>query len=78
MTSVRRPPRCPTKQYHAFIVQPSEDFRPNSWQDIPRGYRVIEYRGAKQFRGSADAWRFLHNRAAIGSGDCSRWAICIE
>lgn len=78
MTIIRRRPACATRHYHAFIVQPAEDFRPNSWQDIPRLYRVLEYVGAKQFRGPADAWRFLHNRAALESGDCKRWAICIE
>ena len=70
-------------------MQPSADFNPNSWQDVPKHYRVIEYVGNKQFRGRADAWRFVENKTVLDQlteTDCDnnpnreikRWAVVID
>ena len=65
--------------YHAFIVEPVDAFTPVNWQGIPQSYRIVEYVGQKKHRGDADAWRFLHNRQALGSDQASlrRWAIVV-
>ncbi len=63
--------------YHAFIVEPVDAFTPANWQGIPASYRIVEYVGQKKHRGDADAWRFLHNRQAIGEAALDRWAIIV-
>lgn len=63
--------------YHAFIVEPVGDFAPANWQGVPQSYRIVEYVGQKKHRGDADAWRFLHNRQAIGDASLNRWAIVV-
>jgi len=73
-----KPRRKPNTRFHAFIVEPSPDFRPTNWQQTPRHYRIVSYIGPKDFRGPADAWKFLHNHEALRSGDQTRWAICVD
>lgn len=63
--------------YHAFIVEPVDAFAPVNWQAVPSSYRIVEYVGQKKHRGDADAWRFLHNREAIGEAALGRWAIIV-
>ena len=63
--------------YHAFIVEPVDAFDPANWQGVPPSYRIVEYVGQKKHRGDADAWRFLHNRQAIGDASLNRWAIIV-
>ncbi len=69
--------------YHAFIVEPVGPFAPSNWQGVPQSYRIVEYVGMKKHRGDADAWRFLHNRQALGDAAVSapsalaRWAIVV-
>ena len=76
----------PAQRFIAFLVQPTDDFEPNGWQDVPKNYRVIEYVGPKQFRGRADAWRFIENKTILddfGENDrpdrkINRWAVVID
>ena len=73
-----KPRKKPNTRFHAFIVEPSPDFEPTNWQQTPRHYRIVSYVGPKDFRGSADAWKFLYNHDALSRGDQSRWAICLD
>jgi len=73
-----KPRRKPNTRFHAFIVEPSPDFQPSNWQQTPRHYRIVSYAGPKDFRGPADAWKFLYNHDALQRGDQSRWAICLD
>lgn len=76
----------PTQRFIAFLVQPADDFRPHGWQDVPQNYRVIEYLGPKQFRGRADAWRFITNKTILeefAESDrpqrmLDRWAVVVD
>ena len=75
-----KPRRRPAQRYIAFLVEPEDGFSPSGWQDIPKNYRVVEFIGPKQFRGRADAWRFLENRAALENAEqgIKRWAVVID
>jgi hypothetical protein len=75
MTKLKSRPKV---HYQAFLVEPEPDFAPKNWRDKPRSFRVIEYIGAKQFLGRADAWRFLHNHKALESNQTKVWAIVVE
>jgi hypothetical protein len=83
LTSFRK---RPTQRFIAFLVHPAEDFSPRSWQDVPKYYRVVEHVGPKQFRGRADAWRFIENKTFLDefaeSDDpnrrIDRWAVVID
>jgi hypothetical protein len=76
MTAIRK--RTHT-HYHAFLVKPADDFCPNNWQQKPDSYRIIEYLGPKSRLGSVDAWRFMHNQAAIKDGTAADgWAIYVK
>ena len=76
----------PTQRFIALLVQPADDFVPHGWQDIPKNYRVIEYVGPKQFRGRADAWRFVENKTILDdfadgnrtNRKIDRWAVVVE
>jgi len=78
----------PAQHFMAFFVRPTPEFSPTSWRDLPQNYRVIEYVGPKQFRGRADAWRFLQNRAmleqfqdhgdSMNSPPIEKWAIIVN
>jgi len=78
----------PTQRYIALIVKPLPGFNPSSWQDVPQTYRVIEFVGPKQFRGRADAWRFMENKAVLDEwkneqgimqkDPIQRWAVVID
>ncbi len=65
-------------QFIAMVVEPTGDFQPGNWQDMPQSYRIVELAGSKPHRGDADAWRFLHNREAMKNGKINRWAIWIS
>lgn len=65
-------------QFVAMVVEPTEEFEPGNWQDIPRAYRIVKLAGSKKHRGDADAWRFLFNRDAIKNGSVNRWAIWVS
>lgn len=75
MTKFRRKPAT---RFHAFLVQPNPEFEPRNWQQTPRHYRIVQYVGVKQFLGGADSWKFVHNHAAMESGDVSTWAIYLD
>jgi hypothetical protein len=75
MTKLRKKPAT---QYHALLVEPTPDFSPTNWQDKPANYRIVEYLGPKQYRGRADAWRFMHNHEALENGQIETWAIYVD
>ena len=66
------------KQFHAFLVEPLPGFAPGDWRDRPSGYRIVSYEGPLNYRGRADAWRFMQNKLAIEQGLTDRWAICVN
>ncbi len=78
LISMSKPRKKPNSRFHAFIVEPSPDFKPNNWQQTPKHYRIVSYVGPKDFRGPADAWKFLYNHDALRRGDQTRWAICLD
>ena len=75
MTNFRRKP---TTQFHAFIVEPTVGFKPTNWRQTPTHYRVVGYLGPKEFRGSADAWKFLHNHEAMKEEQIGEWALYLD
>ena len=75
MTKLRNRPKL---NFHTLIVRPGDDFHPQDWRDRPKNYQVIEYGGAEQFRGRADAWRFMFNRKQMQQDRFDRWAIVCE
>lgn len=75
MTKLRRKPNT---RFHAFVVEPSPGFEPTNWQQTPEHYRIVNYVGPKDFRGAADAWKFLFNHNALRSSQQTRWAICLD
>ncbi len=87
-TRLSRLRKRPAQRFIAFFVKPLPGFSPTSWQDVPKNYRVIDYVGPKQFRGRADAWRFMENKAVLdnsqsgnGSDDknsIEKWAVVID
>jgi len=87
-TRLSRLRKRPAQRFIAFFVKPLPGFSPTSWQDVPKNYRVIDYVGPKQFRGRADAWRFMKNKSVLddaknanGPTDkkiIERWAVVIE
>jgi hypothetical protein len=72
-----KPRRLPAG-YIAFIVEATEEFKPTNWRETPSSYRVLESAGPMKTLGSADAWRFMFNQAAIKSGQLKRWAIHVS
>ena len=66
------------KQFHAFLVEPQPGFSPDDWRDRPSGYRIVSYEGPLNYRGRADAWRFMQNQLAMQQGLTDRWAICVN
>ena len=78
MTKPRRLSKKTNSRFHAFVVEPSPGFKPKNWRQNPRHYRIVSYVGAKEFRGAADAWKFLYNHEALEREDQTRWAICLD
>ena len=78
MTKLRRLSKNSNSRFHAFVVEPSPGFKPKNWRQNPQHYRIVSYVGPKEFRGAADAWKFLFNHEALGRGDQTRWAICLD
>lgn len=78
----------PAQKYIAIVVKPASDFRPTNWRDTPRNYEVLELVGPKDFRGRADAWRFVENKAELDRRKSAslnpirdaveRWAIVVD
>ncbi len=73
-----KPRRKPETRFHTFIVEPSPDFEPVNWQQTPDHYRILKYVGPEKFRGSADAWKFLHNHRVLQTGSTDQWAIYLD
>lgn len=71
-------PRTKTRGYLTFVVEPTSDFTPTNWQEVPASYRIVEFSGAKRLLGEADSWKFLHNQAALRQNSLSSWAIHIS
>ena len=44
MTAIRKRNKT---DYHAFLVEPTEDFCPSNWQQKPESYRIIKYLGPR-------------------------------
>ena len=78
MTKLRKLNKKTNSRFHAFVVEPSPGFKPKNWRQNPQHYRIVSYVGPKEFRGSADAWKFLYNHEALERGDQTRWAICLD
>ena len=66
------------KQFHASLVELQPGFSPDDWRDRPCGYRIVSYEGPLNYRGRADAWRFMQNQLAMQQGQTDRWAICVN
>ena len=75
MTNFRRKPAT---QFHAFIVEPKPGFKPTNWRQTPTHYRIVRYLGPKEFQGSADTWKFLHNHEAIQAEQVNEWALYLD
>ena len=75
MTKLRRKP---SSKFHAFLVEPKPGFRPTNWRQNPEHYRIVEYVGPKMFKGSVDAWKFLHNHDEMAKESISQWAIYLD
>jgi len=73
-----KPRRKLKTRFHTFIVEPNPGFQPTNWQQTPKHYRILRYVGPEQFRGSADAWKFLHNHGALRCGNTTQWAIYLD
>lgn len=73
-----KPRRKPKTRFHMFMVEPYPGFHPTNWQQTPKHYRILKYVGPEQFRGSADAWKFLHNHGALRSSNTNQWAIYLD
>lgn len=73
-----KPKRKPLSQFHTFLVQPEPGFEPTNWRQNPSHYRIVEYVGPQMLKGSADAWKFLHNHEAIEKGETRHWAIYLD
>lgn len=70
-------PRIRPRGYLTLIVEPESEFTPTNWRETPSSYRILESGGTFAFLGQADAWKFMHNQAALQSGQVGRWAIRI-
>ncbi|MFK7768309.1 MAG: hypothetical protein AB8B55_13880 [Mariniblastus sp.] len=79
MTKLRRKP---STKFHAFIVEPTPDFEPTNWRQTPTHYRIVRYLGPKEFKGSADAWKFMHNHEALheerSGKHMNEWALYLD
>lgn len=73
-----KPRGKPKFGFHAFLVEPKPGFRPTNWRQNPEHYRIIQYVGPKQFKGSADAWKFLHNHDQMNLDSIKQWAIYLD
>lgn len=73
-----KPRKKPSSKFHAFLVEPEPGFRPTNWQQNPQHYRILEYVGAKHFKGRADAWKFLHNHDQLNLESIKQWAIYLD
>jgi hypothetical protein len=73
MTSLQT--RTPTN-YRCYLVEVTEpNWNPDSWQTKPRRMKIIRRIADTPFRGRADAWKFLHNMAALANGTSRTWLM---
>lgn len=75
-----KPGKKPVQLFYALLVEPHPGFEPTNWQQTPVHYRIIKHVGTKLFKGSVDAWKFLHNHDVMNNGTMKNghpaiWAI---
>jgi hypothetical protein len=73
------PSRCRRVKtfYRVLIVRPLGEFKPTNWRQSPNSYEFVRTHIADtQLLGKPDAFRFVHNKGLIDSGDSiTEWAI---
>ncbi len=73
-----KPRKKPNAKFHAFLVEPTPGFKPKNWRTNPEHYRILHYVGPKLFKGSVDAWKFLHNHDEMKKEEITQWAIFLD